>query len=309
MKTQKKLLFRLLRLPLLFGAGLTLAAQSPKPEFLSRSGGDRPNPNTEVSASNGPAATHRSRLARTFTEENWISMGGIPGVDGFVSAAVVDTAGRLYVAGNFTIAGDVFARGIARWDGIQWSALGEGVGGGDDAYVSELVVSAGSLYAGVKFTRLDGNLTNYLAQWDGAQWSPLREAVRAKDYANLSALAVLGADLYVGGSFTIAGGQVSANLARLRLDWSPQIPLEFVPGSIAISGGTFNALLKGPEGSRVVVDSSSWELMATNNLPREEWLRTPWRPVATNTLRSEGWSLSLPIDSGSQQFHRARLVQ
>jgi len=35
--------------------------------------------------------------AATFTDANWISMGGIPGANGTVSAAIVDGSGNLYV--------------------------------------------------------------------------------------------------------------------------------------------------------------------------------------------------------------------
>src|SRR5262245_10425708 len=53
----------------------------------------------------------------TFTDANWISMGGFPGVNGIVYAAVVDGSGNLYIGGHFTVAGDVFANYIAKWNG------------------------------------------------------------------------------------------------------------------------------------------------------------------------------------------------
>ena len=44
-------------------------------------------------------------------------MGGIPGVNGRVLAAVVDGSGNLYVAGGFTIAGGAYATNVAKWNG------------------------------------------------------------------------------------------------------------------------------------------------------------------------------------------------
>ena len=64
----------------------------------------------------------------TFTDANWSSMGGFPGANEQVFAAVVDGVGNLYIGGNFNIVGDVIANGIAKWDGTNWSALGSGIG-------------------------------------------------------------------------------------------------------------------------------------------------------------------------------------
>src|SRR5436190_20341993 len=62
--------------------------------------------------------------AAPFTDANWVSMGSLPGANGTVRAAVVDGSGNLYIAGSFTMVGDVFANYIAKWNGSSWSALG-----------------------------------------------------------------------------------------------------------------------------------------------------------------------------------------
>ena len=67
--------------------------------------------------------------AATFSDANWSSMGGYPGANGSVRATVVDGSGNLYIAGSFTTVGDVFANGVAKWDGSSWSALGSGIKG------------------------------------------------------------------------------------------------------------------------------------------------------------------------------------
>ena len=46
-------------------------------------------------------------------------MGGFPGANGGVSAAVVDDAGNLYIGGSFTLVGDVIAHELAKWDGTH----------------------------------------------------------------------------------------------------------------------------------------------------------------------------------------------
>src|SRR6516225_8517929 len=100
-------------------------------------------------------------FAATFSDANWISMGGIPGVNGTVNAAVVDGAGNLYIGGDFTVAGDVIANHIAKWDGSSWSALGLGVDGSADprSYspsVYALALSGSDLYVGGAFTYAGG---------------------------------------------------------------------------------------------------------------------------------------------------------
>jgi hypothetical protein len=62
-------------------------------------------------------AVYPVRIDPTFSDANWISMGGLPGANGVVYAAVVDSSGNLYIGGSFTIVGDVFANGIAKWNG------------------------------------------------------------------------------------------------------------------------------------------------------------------------------------------------
>src|SRR5258705_13618330 len=65
--------------------------------------------------------------AQSFSDDNWISMGGLMGANGPVSAIVADASGNLYIGGAFTEVGGTVATNVARWDGVNWSALGSGV--------------------------------------------------------------------------------------------------------------------------------------------------------------------------------------
>jgi hypothetical protein len=86
-----------------------------------------------------------------FSDANWVSMNGAPGVNGIVLAAVTDGSGNLYVGGSFSLAGTAFATNIAQWNGSAWSALGSGVSGGGfgqsryGPYVAALAISGGTL--------------------------------------------------------------------------------------------------------------------------------------------------------------------
>src|SRR5215831_672897 len=98
-----------------------------------------------------------SSFAATFSDANWISIGGgIAGTDGGVLAAATDGLGNLYIGGTFTMAGGVFAANIAKWDGSSWTALGSGM----DGLVLALAVSGTKLYAGGFFTTAGGITVN-----------------------------------------------------------------------------------------------------------------------------------------------------
>jgi len=79
-----------------------------------------------------------------------------------VYALAVDGSGNVYAGGNFAIAGGVSANNIAKWDGSSWSALGTGIDGDDEPYVSVLAADgSGNVYAGGRFTIAGGASANY----------------------------------------------------------------------------------------------------------------------------------------------------
>src|SRR5437899_1722244 len=139
-----------------------------------------------------------------FSDANWTSTGGFPGVSGRVNAAAMDGSGNLYIGGQFTIAGEVFATNIAKWNGSSWSALGSGITNGS---VDSLAVSGSDLYVGGWFRTAGGNPATNIARWNGSSWSALGSGLSAPEGEDsyggwVSALAVSGSDLYAGGYFT-----------------------------------------------------------------------------------------------------------
>ena len=116
--------------------------------------------------------------------------------------------GSLYAAGLFGRVGDIEARGIARWDGAAWHALGAGLGDGSPAALA--LAPGGDLYAGGYFRSAGGAPARGLARWDGAAWT----AVGDPD-GSVWALAFDSAgDLIVGGSFITIGGVFSPYVSR-----------------------------------------------------------------------------------------------
>ncbi|MEQ8875704.1 MAG: GC-type dockerin domain-anchored protein [Phycisphaerales bacterium] len=126
------------------------------------------------------------------------------------------TGPALYVGGSFDHAGGIRASGIARWDGTEWSAVGEL----DTAYVTSLAVvplpGGPRLVAGGWFS-FDGGLTSHgTMAWDGFGWQPLdrgvNDPVRSLAWIDLG----WGVELVVGGSFLTFDDRPSGYVARLR---------------------------------------------------------------------------------------------
>jgi hypothetical protein len=153
----------------------------------------------------------------------WSALGSGIGGGGVVHALTVfdDGAGpALYGGGDFTTAGGVAAKNIARWDGSAWSALGSGVASslGAMTWVSALAVfddgNGPRLYVGGRFDLAGGVAASRIARWDGASWSPLGSGTDMP----VDALAVFddgsGPGLYAGGRFDLAGGISASRIAR-----------------------------------------------------------------------------------------------
>lgn len=140
------------------------------------------------------------------------------GTNNTIFAVALDANENVYVAGNFTSAGNVTDTvRIAMYDGTNWLPLGAGI---DDGQVNTLVFdSLGNLYAGGTFTSVNGGTAaGGIAMWDGVTWTALGSGVTGGG-VNAIAFDAEGG-LYVGGSFTSAGGVAgTARLARWNNGW------------------------------------------------------------------------------------------
>jgi hypothetical protein len=111
-------------------------------------------------------ATYPVRIDPTFSDEDWISMVGLPGANGIVHAPVVDASGNLYIGREFTVVGNVLANRVAKWDGSSWSALGSGLHGTNPytSFVRALAVLGSDLYAGGWFTTAGGEVSGCITE-------------------------------------------------------------------------------------------------------------------------------------------------
>ena len=154
---------------------------------------------------------------------NWSALGSNGAGDGAISGTVYALAVSgtdLYVGGGFINAGGIpEADYVAKWDGTNWSALGNnGVGVGalpSMGFVYDMAVNGTDLYVGGQFTNAAGIAeADYVAKWDGTNWSALGNNGAGVGALNqsVSALAIDGTgNLYVGGGFTDAAGIAEAD--------------------------------------------------------------------------------------------------
>lgn len=144
--------------------------------------------------------------------ETYSAMG--TGGDATVRKIKVHPNGDVYAAGQFTNMGGVVCRGVARWDGSTWNALGPPSAGGN---VTGLEIdNEGNVYVIGSFTNWDGiAAADYVAKWDGSSWSALGAAATG---GTMSDGAIFGDYLYVVGSFTaVDGGTSASKIARWDL--------------------------------------------------------------------------------------------
>jgi hypothetical protein len=162
-----------------------------------------------------PAADYIAKWDGT----NWSALGsngaGNGSLNQFVKSIVIDGA-NIYVGGAFENVNNngtilTAADCIARWDGMNWSALGSNGGGNGslNGSVTDLVLSSGNLYVGGIFTDVNNHgivltAADYIATWDGANWSALGSDGAGNGSLNGTprALASYGSNVYVGGEFT-----------------------------------------------------------------------------------------------------------
>jgi trimeric autotransporter adhesin len=159
----------------------------------------------------GPGDGSSSGIA-LYDGSQWSSMpgGGVPqdGVGNYWADAMTEFEGDVYVAGSFPWMGDAGARGLARWDGLDWhrvTPLGHGVVGG----VALVAHWGDSLVAGGNFYFAGEAKANNIALWNGMRWSALGNGIDG----TVLAVAPLSNGLVAAGRFGRAGNVTAKNVA------------------------------------------------------------------------------------------------
>jgi hypothetical protein len=195
------------------------------------------------------AGAGRANSIARFDGSGWLPLGsGL--IDStsqttFVRSLLVRGTQEIYAGGTFNTAGGAAARGIARWDGEAWQALGSGLSG----TVYSIIEHQQRITAGGTFTSSGGTTVRGIARWDGSSWSAIG--------GGLTSGTVYTADVDPDGRLFIAG-----NFTSLRGP-SPRLPLnsaarwngyEWSPLGMGL-GGTVRAHARLPDGDLVVAGS------------------------------------------------------
>lgn len=162
--------------------------------------------------------------------ETWSSpAGGLGGTNWVESMAVFDDDGAgpaLFVAGFFSLAGEVSVSSIAKWNGEAWSDVGGGLSNSEAAIVKSVAAfddgSGPALYAAGQFIEAGGVAAANIAQWNGRGWSALGAGIDDRAKAMTAFDDGTGPALYVAGRFLAAGGRPANRIAKWDGEaWSP----------------------------------------------------------------------------------------
>lgn len=113
-----------------------------------------------VSGEFGAAGGQPMNCIAGWDGSDWVDLAG--GMDAPVRSLGIYN-GTLFAGGEFTMAGNASAPGIARWNGMDdWVAVGAGI---EDGTVSALCPHEGRLYAGGDFFAAGGEPASCVARW------------------------------------------------------------------------------------------------------------------------------------------------
>jgi hypothetical protein len=161
----------------------------------------------------------------------------------------------LYVGGIFDSIGGIAANNIAKWDGISWSALGNGVTTSQTVNPQYTSVDAiysfnNELIVGGIFAKAGTTNVNNIAKWNGSSWSALSNGIPASgdifiNYSGVTSLMVFNSELYAGNntsgvskwngtSWSAVGGGI-----QFAGGFSPSVVSMCVYNGKLIAGGYF----------------------------------------------------------------------
>jgi len=217
----------------------------------------------------------------------WSPLGGGTNAPVWALTVFDDGSGSgpaLYAGGSFTSAGGVAANRVAKWDGVEWSPLGNGLGSFEVLALTVFDDGNGpALYAGGTFSTAGEVEASRIAKWDGTMWSPLGSGMGGGANPLVHALAVFddgggsGPALYAGGQFTTAGGEEANNIAKWDgSTWAPlgsgtdepvQVLRVFDGGSeggSALYAGGFFTVAGGVEANQIAKwDGDAWSALGS----------------------------------------------
>lgn len=105
----------------------------------------------------------------TWDGSNWGAVGGGITDSGGYYGQIFDMTiynNELWVVGNFQMAGGIYAKNIAKWNGSQWCSLGNYF----DNTITSIASYNNDLYIGGGFWTIDGDSVTRIAKWTGGSY-------------------------------------------------------------------------------------------------------------------------------------------
>lgn len=157
-----------------------------------------------------------------------------------VSALAELPNGDLVVGGNFAASAGIPGNAIVRWDGSQWSAMGDpSVATTIGSVLAMARLPNGDLVVGGRFDQIGGVLCRNVARWNGSVWQPLgagSPAVVTRLAASAAGELVVDGDFGAGSSF---GRWDGANWLPVTTQQQPAFA--FPIGAVGSNGVLFRA--------------------------------------------------------------------
>lgn len=184
------------------------------------------------------------------------------------------------------------ANRVARWDGAQWSPLGDGM---DDRVNALAVDGVGTLYAGGEFITADGGTVNHIARWDGNSWHALGDGTSG---AVLALSVDADGNLYAGGSFAKAGDLTVGRVAKWDgVAWSAfDTGTTSIVHALALHGGDLYA---GGQFYSTYDDQGN-DLFPADSIAR--WDGAAWNAVGDANTFVDGDVYAIAVDGNGHLY-------
>lgn len=255
--------------------------------FLIRNSASRNLSSALSITGNRYASLHQNRNSREISNDDWIGIGQSQGIrltdDNFLLDMHIDPENRLYVAGNFSLAGGTPVFNIACWDGNLWEAVGETL---LMRMITALAVdTGGALHAAGWFASGNHNSSCTIARWNGTGWTIVTDDV----IGNIYALAFdRNNQLFASGDFDTIGTTIAHNVARWDGNrWFPlgegtnnrTLALQFDTSGILYAGGYFDSA--GTGSARYIA----------------QWNGNGWHPLGNGIVQNYHERSLIPVAS------------
>lgn len=253
----------------------------------------------------GPEPYHH---VMQYVNGSWIPVGPygiLGGLSGGGPLAVYQ--GDMYIGGLIHLSAGNAGFALMRWDGSNWSQVGEGLqdetgGTVQHIQVKGLMVHDGKLFVAGGFTYAGNVLAERIATWDGVQWCSVGGDF--DDY-DISALAFYNDTLYIGcGLDAVVDGQPIKGVAKFIAPEfenncsDPQtVPIAAAPAVRLLCAGSGRYRLLGNKGiNNLSVFGPLGQLCQSRQVVDEEEFDLPRLATGVYVARSGQWSQRLVVE-------------